>query len=100
MNEQIAIQASTRVADGQGGYTKTWATIATEWAQVVQVSYDRLMLDSGVKFTKVVEFQLRERKDTYTLTGSYRIYWNSEAYTIYSVVTNDERTTVLAYVEG
>jgi len=98
MKEEIIIQSRTQVSDGQGGYTSTWATLATEWAQVTEVSYDRMMVDSGVKFTKVCQFDMRERGDTYTMGGEYRIYWNSQYFTVYSVVTNDDRTTILAYV--
>ena len=98
MKEEIVIQSRTAAADGQGGYTSTWATLATEWAKVTEVSYDRVLLDSGVKFTKVCQFEIRERGDTYTMGGEYRIYWNSQYFTVYSVVTNDNRTTILAYV--
>ena len=98
MTEQIAIQSRTATGDGQGGYTSVWATIATEWAQVTEISYDRIMDTGGVKFNKVCEFQLRKRGDTYALTGAHRIYWGSEAYTIYSTIENDDRVTVLAYV--
>ena len=98
MTEQIVIQTPTRATDGQGGYTTTWATLATEWAKVTEVSYDRMMVDSGVKFTKVCQFDMRERGDTYTMGGEYRIYWNSQYFTVYSVVTNSNRTTILGYV--
>lgn len=97
MKEEITIQSRTQASDGQGGYTSTWATLATEWAQVTEISSERLMLDGGVKFGKVREFQFRERGDTYTMSGAYRIYWNGDAYTVYSIITNDDRTIVLAY---
>lgn len=98
MKEQIVIQSRTATSDSQGGYTSAWATLATEWAKVTEVSYDRIMLDSGVKFTKVCQFDMRERGDTYTMGGEYRIYWNSQYFTVYSVVTNLRRTTIMAYV--
>lgn len=98
MKEQIVIQSRTATSDSQGGYTAAWATLATEWAKVTEVSYDRIMLDSGVKFTKICQFEMRERGDTYTMGGEYRIYWNSQYFTVYSVVTNARRTTILAYV--
>jgi head-tail adaptor len=97
--EEIQIQTRTATADGQGGgYPITWATIATEWAKVTEVSYDRILLDGGVKFNRVCEFQMRERGDTYTMGGVFRIYWNSQNFTVYSVVTNLGFTTMLAYV--
>jgi head-tail adaptor len=98
MTEEIAIQTRTATNDGQGGgYPITWATIATEWAKVTELSYERQMLDQGIKFTKVCQFDMRERGDTYTMAGVFRIYWKSQYYTVYSVVTNEGRTTMLAY---
>ena len=98
LTEQIVLQQGTATTDGQGGYTTAWSTLATEWAKVTEVSYDRLMLDSGVKFEKVCQFDIRERGDTYTMGGEYRISWNSQVFTVYSVVTNYGMTTILAYV--
>jgi head-tail adaptor len=98
--EEISIQSRTATQDGQGGYITEWATIATEWSRVTEVSYDRILLDGGVKFNRVCQFELRRRGDTYTLTGNYRIYWDSKAYTIYSTVENLDEVTVLAYVEA
>ena len=98
MTQEIVIQSRTATADGQGGYTTTWATLATEWAKVTEVSYERLMLDQGVKFSKVCQFDMRERGDTYTMGGEYRIYWNSQYFTVFSVVTNDSKTVMLGYV--
>ena len=34
MREQITIQRVTRTADGVGGWTNSWATLATCWAAV------------------------------------------------------------------
>jgi len=97
MKEEITIQSSTATADGQGGHTILWADVATEWAKVTELSYDRILLDGGIKFNKACQFEMRERGDTYTMGGLYRIWWGGRVYTVYSVVTNDSRTTMSAY---
>ena len=97
MKEEIIIQSRAAVADGQGGVIPTWSTIATEWAKVTEVSYERALIDQGVKFTKVCQFDMRERGDTYTMGAQYRIYWGTEYFIVFSVVTNNSKTVMLAY---
>lgn len=97
MTEQVVWQTSTRSSDGQGGNTVTWSDLATEWANVSEISTDRLLSDDGVKFTKAIRIRMRERGDTYTADPKYRISWNSQYWTVYSVVTNSSRTEVIAY---
>lgn len=98
MTEQIVIQSRTATTDGQGGYTTTWATLLTRWAKVTELSYDRLLLDGGMKFTKVCQFDMRDDFASYTMGGEYRIYWNSQYFTVHSVVTDSAMTTIIAYV--
>lgn len=97
MREQVVWQERTATGDGQGGYTNTWATTATEWARVTELSSDRLLVDDGVKFSKAIQIEMRERGDTYTADPKYRISWGGMYWTIYSVVTNNSRTVVVAY---
>ncbi len=44
MRERVQLQAPTRTADGQGGYTITWTTKAKVWAQVVPLSGRELLI--------------------------------------------------------
>lgn len=34
LNRKLVLEAPVRVADGSGGYTETWATLGTVWAEV------------------------------------------------------------------
>jgi hypothetical protein len=58
----------------------------------------------GVKYRLAVEFTIRKHEDEgtdeYTLTPGNRIVWNSENYTIHSVVPSEklDDLTILAYV--
>lgn len=98
MKEYIAIQTQSATDDGQGGSSSvSWSTVASEWAKATVLSYSRTLLDGGIIFSEAVQFEMRERGDTYTLSGEYAILWNSVRYTIHSVVSNSDRTTVLAY---
>ena len=100
----ITIQVATRTSDSQGGYTVTWTDTYYEWARAVTLSGSRILDQGGIKYRNAVEFTMRKRQDvgtdSYTLTGAHRIKWNSEYYTIHSVVPSEklDDLTVLAYV--
>jgi len=100
----VAIQSATRTSDSQGGWTSAWATIASEWAKATPLSQSRTLDQGGIKYRMAVEFTMRKRDDLgtdlYTLSGQHRIVWNSENYTIHSVVPNEklDDLTILAYV--
>lgn len=34
LNRKLVLEAPVRVADGSGGYTETWASLGTHWAEV------------------------------------------------------------------
>ena len=96
--DYVAIQSATATADGQGGYTTTWATVQSEWARAVVQSQSRVLEQGGIKYKTAVEVTIRKRTD-YTLSTDHRIVWNSTNYTIHSVVPAElnEDLTVTAY---
>jgi SPP1 family predicted phage head-tail adaptor len=100
----ITIQVATRTSDSQGGYTTAWADTYNEWARALTLSGSRILDQGGIKYRKAVEFTMRKRQDTgtdtYTLTGEHRIKWDSEYYTIHSVIPSEklDDLKVLAYV--
>lgn len=95
----ITIQVATRTSDGQGGWTVSWTDTYYEWARAVFLSGSRALDDGGLRYGKAVEFTVRSN-DTYTLSPDHRIKWNSEYYTIHSVLPSEklEDLKVLAYV--
>lgn len=34
LNRQLALEATTRVADGLGGFSESWSTLGTLWARI------------------------------------------------------------------
>ncbi len=96
MKEYVTVQVGTSVADGQGGNVVSWATLASEWAEAIMLSHDRGLSESGINFTTAVKFNMRYC-GTHLIGGQHQIVWNSNTYTIHSVVTNDDFTTVIAY---
>ena len=95
----LTVQVATRTDDGQGGGENTWTDTYYEWASARFLSGSRSLDNGGVIYRKVVEFEIRKRTD-YTLGVNNRIKWNSEYYTIYSVLPSEklDDLTVLCYV--
>lgn len=87
--EYIEIQSATRTSDSQGGWTTGWTHTAYDWAHAVVKSQSRIPDNGGIRYTKVVEFNIRIG-NAYTLTTADRIVWNSENYTIHSVLRNEK----------
>ncbi len=94
----ITIQVATRTSDSQGGYTTAWADTYYEWAVVNFLSESRILDQGGIKYTKSVHFEIRNRDD-YTLSEAHRIKWDSVYYTIHSVIPSQKMNNliILAY---
>ena len=99
LRNYVTVQVATRTSDGQGGWTTTWADTYYEWMRATPLSQSKVLEMGGVKYRKAVEF-LGRVNNLYSLTGEHRIKWESETYTIYSVVPDEtnEYLTVLGYV--
>lgn len=99
LRHRITIQSFTKVADGQGGYTTTWADVKTVWAKIENVT--------GVE--KVFAQRLDTNYDhkitiryTTGISPKMRIVFDSRIFQIHSVSKVDERrwfTEILA-IEG
>jgi SPP1 family predicted phage head-tail adaptor len=77
LRERIAIEAMTVVADGMGGQTPTWATVATVWGRVrVQMGQEQFSSAAdqvqGVISHKV---NLRAKAGGVVLTNRHRLVW-------------------------
>ena len=95
----LTIQAATTTTDAQGGYTTAWADDHNTWGEAVPLSQSRTLEQGGIKYRLAVNFTIRKRTG-FTLTPAHRIQWNSENYTIHSVVPTPklDDQLVLAYV--
>lgn len=90
--EYIEIQSPTRTSDSQGGWTTGWSNTAYDWARAVVKTQSRILDDGGIRYTKVVEFDMRV-SNAYTLTTANRIVWGSVNYTIHSILPSEKNDT-------
>lgn len=99
MRDLVEVQTATRTSDNQGGFTSVWATASTEWTKAVAMSQNRTLDQGGVKYKLAAEFTMRKRT-ALPITGANRIVWNTENYTIHSVVPSKklDEQIITAYV--
>jgi head-tail adaptor len=92
------IESATRTSDSQGGWTLAWATAGSDWFRAIPVSQSRTLDQGGVKYVLAVEFF--QSKYGFALTTDHRIVWNSQNYTIHSIVPSEklDENKIIAYV--
>jgi hypothetical protein len=91
----VEIQAATRTSDSQGGWTITWANAGWEWMRAVPLSQSRTLDNGGISYRMVVEFTANKYSPLYVLTTANRLVWNSENYTIHSIVPSEKLDEII-----
>jgi hypothetical protein len=94
------IKSPVKTSDGQGGNTiGSYTSAGYEWFRAVQKSQSRSLDQDGIKYRKAVEFTGNKRSDL-VITSENIIIWNSETYTIHSIIPSEklDEQTIMAYV--
>jgi len=63
LRERLALQSASRAADGGGGATVTWSTVADVWAAVRPISGDERLRHDAVTARVTHEVWIRHRSD-------------------------------------
>lgn len=92
MNKRVAIQVDTQTPDGQGGFTSSWATIATVWASINPVKgYEKFQ--AGQLQTPVThDILIRYRSGIITAN---RLLFNSRIFEIKEIINQNEDNVFL-----
>lgn len=88
MNNRIAIQAYTSVADGMGGFTNTYATWKTVWAAIWPNSAKDVIQANAP--TMVVSHRIRIRYLS-GLTTKHRVLFGTRYFSIVSIINPSEK---------
>lgn len=91
----ITIQTANRTSDNQGGWDTTWSDTDNDWVRAVFLSGSKVLDAGGVQYKRAVEFTMRDR----AITEANRIVFESENYTIYSILHSEklDDLKILAY---
>ncbi len=102
MRDRIRFDIQTKTADGQGGFTTTYAEEFTAWGSVRETGGDREMRTNQLAYNVAYEIIARYRNgDSAEPLNKYRIVYNGLNLTIHTILTNDESTVkIIAYSTG
>lgn len=88
LNKRMSIQSPTQTADGMGGWTTTYATVATVWAAVWPTSAKETLKagQTSMEITHRIRIRYRAGVDP-----SYRILFGTRYFSIMSIINVGER---------
>lgn len=88
LDRRITIKKFTTSTDDFGQINKTFTTLASVWAKVVEKSGSEKEVSDQIVAVKKVEFTIRHRSD---LNEQMRIEYNGKTYTIEAIIGSDQR---------
>ena len=91
LKTRLAVQQPMEVADGQGGVSRTWATFATLWGQVVPVGSGASIEADSSGATQRYRIILRSQL---SLTTQHRFVEGGRIYRIVGLRERDDRRFV------
>ena len=105
LRHRVSIERKTRTADGMGGFTEAWASIALVWAMWKPLSgseqYRAMRISPETRVKAVIRFRGDANGAPY-YTANDRITFRGRTYNIEAVidVDGDQEWLELALVEG
>jgi len=82
MYSEIGLYVPTRVSDGQGGYTTTFALQEVVFGDFRPQEQNRALLEAELSFTRAAKLFIRY---DVTINDNYQIEAEGEMYTIHSI---------------
>ena len=97
MDQRVFIQRATATADGMGGSTVTWATIATVWAAVTPfpMKAQEAMVEGRMTATQPLQMRIYSRRD---LTEKDRVLWDGRTFNIRGIPLDSLRSQFMDLV--
>lgn len=83
MDERVTIQAEARTPNGQGGFTTTWADVASVWAEIIGLSGEESIEAAIERSSARYRVTIRKRSD---VTPRHRLDWNGTKLDVRSVL--------------
>lgn len=101
LRKRISVQSEQQTADGAGGYTLTWTTLATLWADIVPATGRELYTAGHLEGRVTHKITTRWRADL-AVTSDMRIAYNTRVFNIHAVMNDGENNQwmILLVEEG
>lgn len=92
LRHRIEIQSVTQTADGAGGYTESWATVATVWASIEPANGREkwMAMQTETYMTHVIMCRYQS-----SITTAKRILFGARKFDIVEVLNIEERNAAL-----
>ena len=88
LNERITIQRETLSDDGQGGTTRSLATLVTVWAKVAPLSGRERDMANQTESPRNYRFTVRRTSDTAGILAKDLILWRGKTMNIRFIALN------------
>lgn len=88
LDQRVTIQRATQTTGSMGDVSKTWATLATVWANVKSATGRERLADDRTMATQMTRFRIRYRAD---VTEADRIVWKGETFNIRAISDQSQR---------
>ncbi len=92
MKHKVSLQQVSQVTDSQGGYTESWATIATLWASIEPAKgyekYQAMRIDTPVSHKVMLRYNS-------AVTTAKRLLYGSRVFEIKECINVDEANAFL-----
>lgn len=95
MTREVKIYAPTRVSDGQGGYTTTFALQSTVWGDLRPDNQSRAVDDSELQFNQRNRLYIRFDVN---IDDSYEVDVEGSRYTIHSIKNVEDQNRFLELI--
>lgn len=95
MNERITIQRETLADDGQGGATRTLATVAAVWAKVAPLSGRERDMANQTESPRNYRFTIRRTSETAGVLAKDLILWRGKTMNIRFIGLNSPQELFL-----
>ena len=79
LDKRITLQSKTQVRDAMGGFTETWATVATVWAKITTLRTTEAIINMAGTGSAIHNVVIRYRSD---ITGAWRLLYRGKYWAI------------------
>ncbi len=95
IRRQIELQTPTETPDTSGGFTVTWATTYTIWAEILPISSRELMIYMETQEKASYRFRIRYLSG---ISAKMRIKYGTRYFNIHAMINPDERNEMIEII--
>ena len=87
LRKRVTLQTESSVSDNAGGYTLSWADVATVWADIVPTSMSEVIMAQRLEGHVTHRVTIRYRSD---ITADMRVMYGARIFNVRGYMNKDE----------